>query len=69
MCTKEEIDSQIQKIFSDSERNEPLPPIQGLKHPTGPGVKFYLGDFREKEVDMITKKARTKSAPGGDGIS
>ena len=68
-CTKEELDSHIQETYSDPKRNEALPPMEGLKHPTRPGVKFQLDDFWEKEVDMFVKKAMAKSAPGSDGVS
>ena len=32
-------------------------------------MSFQLGPFREKEVDEFVRKARAKSAPGGDGVS
>lgn len=68
-CTKEELDAHVQKTYSDPKRGEPLPYIKGLKRPTAPGVKFQLGPFREQEVDEFVRKARGKSAPGGDGVS
>lgn len=60
---EKKLDKRIQETYSDPKRNEPLPTMKGLKHPTKPGVKFQLGDIREKEVDMFVKKARGKSAP------
>ena len=68
-CTKEELDKHISDTYSDPQREEPLPHMNGLKHPTAPGVKFQLGDFREKELDNFVRKTRAKSAPGGDGVS
>ena len=40
-----------------------------MKYPTKPGVGFQVGNFKEKEVDDFVRKARAKSAPGGDGVS
>ena len=68
-CTKEDLDTHVRQTYSDPKRNEPLPDMRGLKHPTAPGVKFQLGPIREKEVDEFVRKARAKSAPGGDGVS
>ena len=68
-CTKEELDKHICDTYSDPQRKEPLPPMNGLKYPTAPGVKFQLGDFKEKELDNFVRKTRAKSAPGGDGVS
>ena len=68
-CTKEELDKHISDTYSDPQRDEPLPPMSGLKHPTAPGIKFQLGAIKEKEVDNFVRKTRAKSAPGGDGVS
>ena len=68
-CSKLELDDHIRKTYSDPLRDEPLPPMEGLKHPTSPGVKFQLGDFKEKELDAFVRKSRAKSSPGGDGVS
>ena len=68
-CTKEDLGDHIQETYGDPKRNESLPFMEGLKHPTKPGVKFQLGDLRGKELDTFVKKARAKSAPGGDGVS
>ncbi|XP_035826308.1 uncharacterized protein LOC106012167 [Aplysia californica] len=68
-CTKEELDAYVKQTYSDSRREEPLPYMRGLKRPAAPVVKYYLGPIREKEVDEFVKKARAKSAPGGDGVS
>ncbi|XP_012941474.1 uncharacterized protein LOC106012602 [Aplysia californica] len=43
--------------------------MRGLKRPAAPVVKYYLGPIREKQVNAFVKKARAKSAPGGDGVS
>ena len=43
--------------------------MRGLKHPTAPGVKFHLGPIKEKYVDELIRRVRTKSAPGGDVVS
>ena len=40
-----------------------------MKYPAAPGVLFQLNDFKKKEVDQFVKKARAKSAPGGNGVS
>ena len=43
--------------------------MRGLKRPTAPCVSYQLGPIREKEVDEFVRKARAKSAPGGDSVS
>ena len=68
-CTKEELDAHVRQTYSDPNRDEPLSDMRGLKRPTAPGVSYQLGPIREKEVDEFIRKARAKSAPGGDGIS
>ena len=68
-CSKMELDNHIRNTYSDPLRDEPLPPMKGLKHPSSPGVKFQLGRLKEKELDDFVRKSRAKSAPGGDGVS
>ena len=68
-CTKEEVDAHVRQTYSDPNRDEPLSDMRGLKRPTTPGVSYQLGPIREKEVDEFVRKARAKSAPGGDGVS
>ena len=68
-CTKEELDAHVRQTYSDPNRAEPLSDMRGLKRPTAPGVSYQLGPIREKEVDEFVRKARAKSAPGGDGVS
>ena len=67
-CTKEELDAHVRQTYSDPNRDEPLSDMRGLKRPTALGVSYQLGPIREKEVDEFVRKARTKSAPGGDGV-
>ena len=38
--------------------------MKGLKRPTKSGIKFQIGDIKEKEVDNFVKKARAKSSRG-----
>ena len=68
-CTKQKLDDHIKETYSDTKRDEILPPMEGSKRPTKPGIKFDLGDIKKKEVDVFVKKARAKSAPGRDGLS
>ena len=68
-CSKEELDYHIKGTYSDPLRDLPLPPMEGLKHPSVPGVNFQLGDFKKKELDDFVRKARAKNLPGGDGVS
>ena len=68
-CTKEELDAHVRQTYSDPNRDEPLSDMRGLKRPTAPGVSYQLGPIREKEVNEFVRKARAKSAPGGDGVS
>ena len=66
---KRRIDTHVRQTYSDPRRDEPMPDRSDLKHPTSPGVIFNLGPIREHEVDDFVRKARAKSAPGGDGVS
>ena len=68
-CSKDELDTHVRDTYSDPLKNEPMPEVRGLKRPTAPGIQFNLGLIDEKEVDDFVKKARAKSAPGGDGVS
>ena len=68
-CTKEELDAHVRQTYSDPNRDEPLSDMRGLKRPTAPGVSYQFGPIREKEVDEFVRKARAKSAPGGDDVS
>ena len=68
-CTKEDLDAHVKQTYSDPKRAEPMPYIEGLKYPTEPGFDFPLGPLWEDEVDNFVRKARAKSAPGGDGVS
>ena len=68
-CTKDELDTHVKETYSDPRKKQPMPEIRGLKRPTAPGTQFHLGPISEKEVEDFVKKARAKSAPGGDGVS
>ena len=68
-CSKEDFDAHVKQTYSDPRREEPMPYMEGLKYPTAPGFDFPLGPLWEDEVDNFVKKARAKSAPGGDGVS
>ena len=68
-CTKEKLDTHVRQTYSDQERDQPMPPMDGLFYPTPPSFKFPLEPLREHEVDDFVKKARAKSAPGADGVS
>ena len=68
-CTKKELDAHVRQTYSDPNRDEPLSDMRSLKRPTALGVSYQLGSIREREVDEFVRKARAKSAPGGDGVS
>ena len=68
-CTKEQFVDHIKQTYSDPKRDDELPHMEGLKHPTKPGIQFKLSDITNKEVDQFVPKARAKSAPGSDGVS
>ena len=68
-CSKTELDDHIRKTYSDPLRDESLPPMDGLKHPSSPGIQFQLGKLKEKELHDFVRKSRAKSAPGGDEVS
>ena len=68
-CDKTELEDHIKQTYRDEHRRDELPPMPGLKKPSHPGVPFDLGNFKESEFNNFIKKARAKSAPGGDGVS
>ena len=68
-CTKEELENHLKETYSDPEGQYRLPRMAGLQTPTTPSVAFDMSDIKAKEVDDFVRKARSKSAPGNDGIS
>ena len=68
-CTKEELDKHLKEVYHDPKRAEALPIMPNLLHPTRPGVKFNMGDTTYAEVTSFVKKARAKSATGGNVVS
>ena len=69
MCTREEIDKHLKQTYGDTERHVPLGILNGLpdKAPK-PSHSFNMEMITWKEHTSIIKKARSKSAPGNNGI-
>ena len=68
-CTKEELDSHLERTYGDSERSKPLGVLDGLPEcAVDPTVLFNIKDISKKEHDDVIKKARAKSAPGNNGL-
>ena len=65
---KEELEAHLRRTYSDPERPEALPYIQGLPRPPQPGVPLDHGEPRLAEVREVIRKARASGAPGRNGI-
>ena len=68
-CTQEELDSHLEKTYGDPVRNVPLGVLEGLPDRCkDPEVPFNMKDLSRKEHNEVIRKARSKSAPGNNGI-
>ena len=61
---QETMDLHLENVCGDSERDIPLPPLEGLPEPPKIKKKFQVGGFLRAKFDVILKKKRNKSAPG-----
>jgi len=66
---QEELEEHLKKTYSDSCRDVPLPHMHGITKPAPPGLAFDMSNLKAKEVREFVRKARTKSAPGMNGLS
>ena len=70
ICTKEEIDMHLKQTYGDTLRHIPLGILNGLPdNAPNPSHSFNMKMITWKEHESIIKKARSKSAPGNNGIS
>ena len=68
-CTKEELDSHLQRTYGDPNRSVPLGVLEGLPDKSNdPEVPFNMNDISRKEHSDIIQKARSKSSPGNNGV-
>ncbi len=65
---KETLEAHLEATWSDPHREEPLPEMKGIARPTQPGVSFDESPFGWGEIQEVVAKARTKSAPGPNGV-
>ena len=69
-CTKEELDAHLEKTYGDPCRGVPLGNLEGLPdRKSSPTVPFMMSNITRREHDAVIRKARSKSAPGNNGIS
>ena len=69
-CTKEELDAHLEKTYGDPCRGVPLGNLEGLPdRKSSPAVPFMMSNITRREHDAVIRKARSKSAPGNNGIS
>ena len=69
VCTREEIDKHLKQTYGDTERHVPLGILNGLPDEAPkPSHSFNMEMITWKEHTSIIKKARSKSAPGNNGI-
>ena len=68
-CTKEELDSHLERTYGDPIRNVPLGVLEGLPdRSSDPEVPFNMKDISRKEHNGVIQKARSKSSPGNNGL-
>ena len=69
VCSKEEIDGHLKQTYGDPERHVPLGILRGIPQKApDPTIPFNMGMISWKEHEDIIRKARSKSAPGNNGI-
>ena len=68
-CKKEEIESYLERVHSDPNREEELGSNDKLLIPEEPSTEFDESEPKLKEVADIMKKARAASALGPNSIS
>ena len=69
VCSKEEIDAHLKQTYGDPERHVPLGILRGIPQKApDPTIPFNMGMISWKEHEDIIRKARSKSAPGNNGI-
>jgi hypothetical protein len=68
-CTQEELDDHLERTYGDPNRAVPLGILEGLpERGEDPEVPFNMKDVSKKEYMEVIQKARSKSAPGNNGI-
>jgi len=68
-CTQEELDDHLERTYGDPNRAVPLGVLEGLpERGEDPEVPFNMKDVSKKEYMDVIRKARSKSAPGNNGI-
>ncbi|MCP3680179.1 MAG: hypothetical protein GY782_08010, partial [Gammaproteobacteria bacterium] len=68
-CTQQELDSHLEQTYGDPLRNVPLGILEGLPdRGKDPEVLFNMKDVSKKEHNAVIRKARSKSAPGNNGL-
>jgi hypothetical protein len=67
-ASKEEVERHVSGVYGQRPEVN-ISRIPELQHPTSPGYKFDEGEIRLEEIQRVVKKARSKSAPGMNGVS
>nr|XP_061785060.1 uncharacterized protein LOC133576095 [Nerophis lumbriciformis] len=68
LCSEEEINQHLSNTYSDSRREEVLPPCRGLPTPSEPSFQFNIKEPTLAEVRDTVRAARTSAAPGPSGV-
>ncbi len=66
--SQDELEEHLKNTYCDSDRNSPMPHIDGLVHPTTPSVPFDISEPKISEIEQFLKKTRAGSSPGNNGI-
>lgn len=68
LCSREEVEEHLRNTHSDQSRHVEMEGHERIADVPMPEVAFIEGEPTLKEVQDIVKKARSKSAPGPNGI-
>ena len=65
----EDVETYLNRVHSDQERNGTLTGLEELYKPEEPSVEFNVAEIKWKEIQQVVNKARAGSAPGISGTT
>ena len=67
-ATEQELEEHLRSTYSDERREAFLNDFVGTRYSSAPAETFGIRPPRLREISEIVMKARTKSAPGSNGV-
>ena len=67
-ATKQDLEEHLRSTYSDVRREVCLDDFVGTRYSSAPAKTFDIRPPRLSEISEIVKKARTKAAPGPNGV-